>query len=93
MTSGGSLDSTGTTALIAFALILGSIFASRLIAAMVRNRPKLPPLAVYGDFPAVPQEMRAARSSEGEGSVKYGRPVTRTNQRHGSHDHDGHAIR
>jgi hypothetical protein len=68
--------------------------ASRLIAAMVRNRPKLPPLACYGDFPAVPREMRPARNSGGGVSGKIdGRAVTRTNQRHGSHDHDGHAIR
>jgi hypothetical protein len=92
MTSGGSLDSTGATALIAFALILGCFFASRLIAAMVRNRPKLPPLSVYGDFPAVPREMRPARNSGGGVSGKIdGRAVTRTNQRHGSHDHDGGA--
>jgi hypothetical protein len=47
MRPGGSLDHTATVALIAFALILGCFFASRLIAAMVRNRPKLPPLSEY----------------------------------------------
>jgi hypothetical protein len=45
--------------------------ASRLIAAMVRNRPKLPPLACYGDFPFVPEEARqGAKSRRGRGAVK-----------------------
>jgi hypothetical protein len=76
MTSGGSLDHTGAIVLIASALILGCFFASRLIAAMRLNRPKLPHLSIYGDFPAVPPEMRPARSSEGGDSVKYGRADT-----------------
>jgi hypothetical protein len=44
---GGVLDSTGTIALIATALILGSFFASRMIAAVRVNKPRLPPLSEY----------------------------------------------
>jgi hypothetical protein len=86
MTSGGSLDSTGATALIAFALILGSFCASRLIAAMVRNRPKLPPMSVYGDFPFVPEEARRG-PKPGGGAVHDPRAQTQTKTaiaRHGT---------
>jgi uncharacterized protein YneF (UPF0154 family) len=41
------MDTPGTIALIAFALILGCFFAARMIAAVFRNRPKLRPLSEY----------------------------------------------
>jgi hypothetical protein len=75
MTSGGSLDSTGATALIAFALILGCFFASRLIAAMVRNRPTS--TLIYGDVVEVPDAakfagggaQRSARLAQNSGDI------------------------
>jgi hypothetical protein len=49
---------------------------------------------IYGDYPNVPREMRPARrtNSEGGESGTRGRAVTRTNRRHGSHDHDGTGL-
>jgi hypothetical protein len=47
MRSGGSLDHTAIATLIAFALILGSFFTARILAAVRLNRPKLPPLSEY----------------------------------------------
>jgi hypothetical protein len=55
------MDTLATTFLIALALILGCFLASRLIAAMVRNRPKLPPLACYGDVVELPAAAKLTR--------------------------------
>jgi hypothetical protein len=71
------MDHTATIALIGFSLIVGTYLLSRLIGAMRVNRPKLPPLACYGDFPFVPQEMRRGRKGGGGISDNInGRAVT-----------------
>jgi hypothetical protein len=73
----GEMDTTATIALIGFSLIVGAYLLSRLIGAMRVNRPKLPPLACYGDFPWIPQEMRRARNSGGgKSDIIDGRAVT-----------------
>jgi hypothetical protein len=75
----------GTGSFIGLALC-----ASRLIAAMGRNRPKLPPLACYGDFPFVPEEARqGAKSRRGRGAVKT--PCAQTTG-HGIARHDGTGL-
>jgi hypothetical protein len=55
------LDHTAIVTLIAFALILGSFFTARILAAVRLNRPKLPPLACYGDVVELPAAAKLTR--------------------------------
>jgi hypothetical protein len=72
------VDAVATSALIGFGLILGCFFAARILAAVRLNKPRLPPLSVYGDFPHIPSELRGAAKLRGEGSAKAARAQTQT---------------
>lgn len=63
---------------LAVALFAGAWLLSKWLG---RERMRLPPLAVYGDFPSVPEELRfpSNRKAGGRASVKAGEPV-RTQQ-------------
>jgi hypothetical protein len=73
------MDAAATTALIAFGLILGSFFTARILAAVRLNRPKLPSLSVYGDFPWIPEGAKAATRKTGGRGLHRAAASTRKN--------------